>query len=497
MAFMAVGGIAASLLASRLEGRWPPERRLQAGLLGCAISALLTLPVLNGIAAAALSFSIGASVGLLTVTLVAHLYLWIGIARPLLKIGLGVGLAYLVCNCPLLFDASPAGIALFSAGLCVVGARFAPRDINTPSGPKAFPDAPPPPFLLVLAGFTALVWLDSAAFFIIQNTPDLKSGTWEGGRRLWQNGVLHFVAALAGGVMVRRRGLSTTLALAFGLLGGSCLLLLNPGQQGMAAVLYPLGVSLYSVALVAYPTYVAAKDSTTERSRAAGQLYAVAGWMGSAMGIGMAQDLRRIPPAFVLGTAMLYVAPHVRAAFRARKRELGTIAVLLSAVWGLQQTARWAWERPRESVGSTLVSRGRQVYISEGCIHCHSQYVRPGSSDEVMWGPTVNVVVRRTEEPPLIGNRRQGPDLSEVGSRRSALWLRAHFLNPAMLVRESPMPSYAHLFADQRGEALLACVQSLGNTHGAAHLALILTAWRVSNVAMTEAQDREGGGTDG
>ena len=69
------------------------------------------------------------------------------------------------------------------------------------------------------------------------------------------------------------------------------------------------------------------------------------------------------------------------------------------------------------------------------------------------------------EVPPLIGNRRQGPDLAEVGSSRSALWLKAHFMNPRAVSHDSIMPCYKYLFADQRGPDLVAYLRSLGRTH--------------------------------
>ena len=109
---------------------------------------------------------------------------------------------------------------------------------------------------------------------------------------------------------------------------------------------------------------------------------------------------------------------------------------------------------------ATGAARGRQVYLAEGCIHCHSQYVRPGSRDEVVWGSARAVGEALAGTPVLIGNRRQGPDLATVGARRSAAWMRAHFLHPRQLVPGSSMPSYAPLFADGRGEALIAYLQS-------------------------------------
>ena len=144
-----------------------------------------------------------------------------------------------------------------------------------------------------------------------------------------------------------------------------------------------------------------------------------------------------------------------------------------------------------ETKPRSLEERGRQIYISEGCIHCHSQYVRPHSSDELRWGPATDVAVRSLEQPPLIGNRRQGPDLTEIGNRRSSLWLRAHFMDPASVSRDSPMPSYARLFADDRGEALLAYVKSLGAKNLSGRLDIQM-GWRLPDP--TFARVRSGAG---
>jgi len=177
---------------------------------------------------------------------------------------------------------------------------------------------------------------------------------------------------------------------------------------------------------------------------------------------------------------------------RERKRELLTTAVLLLTAWGLQNGLRAPEAKALAPEATSLVEHGQRVYIAEGCIHCHSQYVRPNSMDEIMWGPAADVVVRRAEEPPLIGNRRQGPDLTEVGNRRSALWLRAHFMNPAILSHGSSMPTYAHLFTDGRGEALLAYLQSLGESNVLARLAITHKSWQLSHESISAAQKLDG-----
>src|ERR1019366_1176921 len=139
-----------------------------------------------------------------------------------------------------------------------------------------------------------------AAFFIIQNTPALKAGTWQGTFHLWANGLLHLAAALASAWFLRRRGLSPVLIAAFLALGVACLLLLDPNRALLASVFYPVGVSLYSVALVTYPSLLAPASSDADRGRKAGWIYAIGGWFGSAMGIGMAQNLGHVPLVFVL-----------------------------------------------------------------------------------------------------------------------------------------------------------------------------------------------------
>lgn len=121
-----------------------------------------------------------------------------------------------------------------------------------------------------------------------------------------------------------------------------------------------------------------------------------------------------------------------------------------------------------EAVNETplnTIAAGREVYISEGCIHCHSQYVRPDSELDRMWGTPRDLGDIHQDNPVLAGNRRQGPDLSNVGYRRPREWNRQHLINPQAMSDVSRMPSYEHLFEEgnQRGEWLLDYLASLRN----------------------------------
>lgn len=467
MAFMALGGIALSLLTPRLR-RWPsPQLRLRMGLLLCAAAALLSLLPLSFATAALVALLIGAGLGLLTVTLVTHLSAWCSVRNPLLSVGLGTGIGYFLCNIPWFFAASPQVHAIASALLCLLGVFFAPRDSDQvePLSPHPFTRTTIP-FALVVAGFAALVWLDSAAFYIIQHTPALKAGTWQGTAHLWTNAVLHLGAALASVLLLRRSGLLAVLAAAFCALAAACWLLLDPAHALSASLLYPIGVSLYSVALVAFPSLLSLAASQAQRARQAGWLYAVAGWIASALGIGMAQNLGHVPPFFLVVAGLIVLPPAILVLARHRTREL----ILTTAIFALAFVVA-RMQATTEHPALSPIERGRQVYISEGCIHCHSQYVRPRTADVLMWGPVQSLDAVHAEQPPLIGNRRQGPDLSQVGGRRSPLWLKMHFFDPRAVSGSSIMPSYAFLFHDQRGNDLVAYLASLHSPGTLQHIA--------------------------
>lgn len=133
---------------------------------------------------------------------------------------------------------------------------------------------------------------------------------------------------------------------------------------------------------------------------------------------------------------------------------------------GLAAVAMGAWiggETAPHAAVEPMVEAGRAVYIAEGCIHCHSQYVRPVGLDDELWGPVTSPEAALGQAPVLIGNRRQGPDLANVGLRRSTDWNRRHLIDPRSVSPGSRMPTYPHLFADEsaRGEALLAYLNQL------------------------------------
>ncbi|MBS0209541.1 MAG: cbb3-type cytochrome c oxidase subunit II [Planctomycetes bacterium] len=114
---------------------------------------------------------------------------------------------------------------------------------------------------------------------------------------------------------------------------------------------------------------------------------------------------------------------------------------------------------------------GREVYVGEGCWHCHSQFVRPVSNESRRFGPVSKAEEYQNElqRPVLFGTRRVGPDLSREGGRRSNDWHAVHFFKPTTVSTGSPMPEYPWLFdgdasrPNERGLALMTYVQWLGS----------------------------------
>lgn len=106
-----------------------------------------------------------------------------------------------------------------------------------------------------------------------------------------------------------------------------------------------------------------------------------------------------------------------------------------------------------EAVDYTDAERhGRELYIREGCVYCHSQYIRPVAGEDMRWGPITQAGEYAFDTPHLFSTRRIGPDLSRVGLKYSDEWHYAHFWDPRMLVPDSIMPRFKRLFdeADSR-----------------------------------------------
>jgi len=92
--------------------------------------------------------------------------------------------------------------------------------------------------------------------------------------------------------------------------------------------------------------------------------------------------------------------------------------VIVAEVWGQMDLGR--------------IGRGKQVYSEKQCALCHMVQGKGGKS---------------------------GPDLSDVGTKRDAQWLKRFLMSPSTVIPEAKMPSFKGS-ADER-EALVAYLLSL------------------------------------
>jgi cytochrome c oxidase cbb3-type subunit 2 len=94
---------------------------------------------------------------------------------------------------------------------------------------------------------------------------------------------------------------------------------------------------------------------------------------------------------------------------------------------------------------TALQLEGRDIYIREGCVGCHSQMIRPFRAETERYGHYSVAGEFIYDRPFLWGSKRTGPDLHRVGGRYSDDWHRVHLNNPRDVVPESIMPSYPWL----------------------------------------------------
>lgn len=98
---------------------------------------------------------------------------------------------------------------------------------------------------------------------------------------------------------------------------------------------------------------------------------------------------------------------------------------------------------------------GKDSFIANGCVACHTQQVRNVDMDK-MWGSRPGIAadyaantrldfLRNTAT--LMGTERTGPDLTNIGSRQPSMaWNLLHLYQPRAVVDKSIMPAYPFLF---------------------------------------------------
>lgn len=92
-----------------------------------------------------------------------------------------------------------------------------------------------------------------------------------------------------------------------------------------------------------------------------------------------------------------------------------------------------------------LELQGRDIYIREGCMGCHSQLVRPFRSETTRYGEYSKAGEFVYDHPYLWGSKRTGPDLQRLGGKYPHKWHYDHMLDPTITSPGSIMPAYPWL----------------------------------------------------
>lgn len=128
---------------------------------------------------------------------------------------------------------------------------------------------------------------------------------------------------------------------------------------------------------------------------------------------------------------------------------LATVAILIGGIIQIVPTIMVKSNIPTISTVkpyTPLELEGRDLYIREGCVSCHSQMIRPFRSEVERYGEYSKSGEYVYDHPFLWGSKRTGPDLMRVGGKYSDNWHFNHMWDPQSTSAGSIMPSYKWLF---------------------------------------------------
>jgi cytochrome c oxidase cbb3-type subunit I/II len=108
---------------------------------------------------------------------------------------------------------------------------------------------------------------------------------------------------------------------------------------------------------------------------------------------------------------------------------------------------------------------GRDLYIREGCVGCHSQMIRPFRSETERYGDYSKAGEFVHDHPFLWGSKRTGPDLHRIGGKYPHAWHYNHMENPESTSPGSIMPAYPWLLTRKLDtSSLIPRIQALRRT---------------------------------
>ena len=151
---------------------------------------------------------------------------------------------------------------------------------------------------------------------------------------------------------------------------------------------------------------------------------------------------------------------------------IATIAILIGGMVEIFPMVMIDDQVPKiESVTpyTPLELEGRDIYIREGCLGCHSQMVRPFRSETERYGEYSKSGEYIYDRPFLWGSKRTGPDLHRVGGKYPDSWHYNHMEEPQTTSPGSIMPPYPWLLRDELSTkntaAKIRALQKLGTPY--------------------------------
>jgi len=149
---------------------------------------------------------------------------------------------------------------------------------------------------------------------------------------------------------------------------------------------------------------------------------------------------------------------------------LATIAILIGGIIQIVPTLVVKSNIPTISTVkpfTPLELEGRDLYIREGCVGCHSQMIRPFRHEVERYGEYSKSGEFVYDHPFLWGSKRTGPDLMRIGGKYNDNWHFNHMWDPQSTSTGSIMPSYQWLFDNKpmdfsKTEAKMRGLQKIG-----------------------------------
>jgi len=141
---------------------------------------------------------------------------------------------------------------------------------------------------------------------------------------------------------------------------------------------------------------------------------------------------------------------------------IGGLIVFFAVVTAAVFIPSLVWDPPQTVLAHPYTAeqeRGRELFYSNGCNYCHTQYVR---AEDTGMGPVSEGGNYSFDNPMTLGSERTGPDLSYIGRKRSEAWEIDHLKAPRQFSPLSIMPSFAFL-SDADLQAIAAYLFALGD----------------------------------